>query len=301
MSSADLAVLVGQVVVSGILLGLNYMLVAISFWLIYATTRTFHLAHAVNYALAGYAMVMVCNWAGLPIWLGLLAGIALAVAASVAMEAIVYAPLRASGASVLGVFLASLGIAIAGPNLIQIIFGPEAFRVANVPNSILNFGGITITALRLTTAVTSLVLALIIHVMLTRSKIGFAISAVRSNPALAMSVGISQARVFRMVFAIGGALIGVAGCFSTMDSAAQATMGLQPVLYGLIGIFLGGTATARGAAFGGFLLGFILVLSGLFLPPDFGVILVFALLAAILIFRPEGLLPARFAVAGEDH
>lgn len=297
----DGLVLVGQVLLSGVLLGLNYMLVAMSFWLIYATTRTFHLAHAVTYALAGYMIVVVCNWGGLPLWLGLAAGVAVAAFVSVAMEAIVYAPLRASGATVLGVFLASLGIAIAGPNLIQIYFGPAAFRIANVPNWTMNFGGITITALKLTTGLVSLALVLLTNVVLTRTKIGFAISAVRSNPALAMSVGISRGGVFRSVFAMGGALVGVAGCFATMDSAAQATMGLQPVLYGLIGIFLGGTATARGAAIGGFLLGFILVLSGLFLSPDFGVILVFALLAGVLIFRPEGLLAVRSATAGEDH
>lgn len=293
-------VLVTQILLSGVLLGLIYMLVAISFWLIYATTRTFHLAHAVTYAVAGYAMALACTWAGAPLWLGFLGGVALAAVLSTVMEAIVYAPLRVSGASVLGIFLASLGIAIAGPNLIEILVGPSTFRVPNVPNWTMNFGGVTVTTLKLASGAVSLLLAAAVYVLLKYSKVGFAISAVRSNPALAMSVGISREGVFRMVFALGGALVGVAGCLATMDGAAQSTMGLQPVLYGLIGIFLGGTASILGAALGGFLLGFLIVVSGLLLPPNFNVILVFALLAAVLIFRPQGLVPGGFVTAGED-
>ncbi len=300
LSSGEWLTLLGQLLLSGTVLGLNYMLVATGFWLIYATTRTFHLAHAVTYAVAGYAIVIVCNLAGLPLWLGIPAALVAATLFIFLIEVVVYRPLRERGASVLGIFLASLGIAIAGPNLIQILFGPEVFRIPSVPNMTLTLGTLTITALHLTMGFVSLILVILVNMLLARSRIGHAISAVRSNPALAMSVGISRNRVFMTVFAMGGALIGVTGGFATLDSAASATMGLQPVLYGLIGIFLGGTASIRGAALGGFLLGFLLVFSGLLLSPDFGIILVFALLVIVLIFRPEGLLSGGFVAAGED-
>jgi branched-chain amino acid transport system permease protein len=67
-------------------------------------------------------------------------------------------------------------------------------------------------------------------------------------------------------------------------------MGLQPVMFGVIGVFLGGIGSIRGAALGGFVLGFLLVFSGLFLSQNLGVILVFAVLLVVVVFRPEGLL-----------
>jgi branched-chain amino acid transport system permease protein len=288
--SSELLTEFGQLVLAGTISGINYALIATSFWLIYATTGTFHVAHAVAYMIAGYATIVVCTWAKLPLWEGALGAILTAALFGIVVEAFVYRPLRARGASIMGIFLASLGVATAGPNVIQLVFGPEVFQAPDVPNRTLSFGTITVTSLHLFMAAVALVLILAVNQFLEKSKIGNAISAVRTNPVLAMSVGISIDRVFLFVFGLGSLLVGVAGYFATLDSAASSTMGLQPMLYGLIGVFLGGVASIRGAGLGGFILGFLLVFTGLFLSQDLGIIFVFVILAAILIFRPEGLL-----------
>jgi branched-chain amino acid transport system permease protein len=127
--------------------------------------------------------------------------------------------------------------------------------------------------------------------LLYRTRYGHVITAIRTNPVVAMSVGMPLERAYTLVFALASAIAGLAACFDTLNFAAFPTMGLEPVLYGLIGMFLGGIGRVLGAAFGGFLLGFLIVFSGLFLSANLGVILVFAILVVVLIFRPDGIVP----------
>ncbi|MGO2096525.1 MAG: ABC transporter permease subunit, partial [Candidatus Microbacterium stercoravium] len=114
-----------QLIVSGVLRGAVYALIAASFWLIYSTTKTFHLAHSVTYAVAGYATYVGGALLGLPLWVSGLIAIVVAAAFGIVLEIVVYRPLRSRGVGLLGIFLASLGVATAGPNLLQLVFGPQ--------------------------------------------------------------------------------------------------------------------------------------------------------------------------------
>lgn len=279
-----------QLLIYGCVSGVTYAVLAASFWLIYATTRTFHLAHTLVYTIGGYAVVGACVYLKLPLVLGFVAALVFSVIAGCLIEAIVYRPLRKRGTTVLGIFLAALGIATAGASIIQLAFGGDVRQVPGFPNATLEFAGATVTRLQLTSACLGVLVLLGVMTLLSRTKIGFAITAVRNNPEMAMCVGIPIDRISLVVFALGSAMAGLCAFWETINFVAYPTMGLQPVMYGVIGVFLGGVSTIRGAAFGGFVLGFLLVFSGLFLSQNLGVILVFALLAIVVVFRPDGLL-----------
>jgi branched-chain amino acid transport system permease protein len=281
---------VGQLLVSGLLKGSVYALLAVSFWLIYSTTQTFHLAHSVTYAVGGFVTVWLSKTLGLPLVIGAIGALLVAAAFGVLMNEAVYRPLRRRGASVLGIFLASLGVATAGPNLLQLAFGPQGRNVPGFPEHTYSLGGVTLTLLQLVQAVLALALIGGVALALSRSRVGQAVNGVRTNPEMAVSVGIAPDRIYMLVFAVGSAMAGLAAFFETADFVATPTMGLAPILYGFIGMFVGGVARVGGAAVGGFLLGFLLVASGLFLTQNVGVLLVFGVLVAVLIWRPEGLL-----------
>jgi branched-chain amino acid transport system permease protein len=286
----DLALL-GQLLVSGIVLGAKCAVMSVSFWLVFATTRTFHLAHAVAYAVGGYAAAVVCASLGMPLWVGLIAALVVSAGFGGAIEAIVYRPLRARGVASLGIFLASLGVATAGPNVIQVVFGTAVRPIAGFPNRTLFLSGITVTTLNLIATAIYLAVIATVAIVLYRTRFGHVITAVRTNTVVAMSVGIPVERAFMLVFALASAVAGLVAYFDALNFVAFPAMGLEPVLYGMIGMFLGGIGRVLGAALGGFLLGFLLVFSGLFLSANLGVILVFAILVLILIFRPDGLIP----------
>ncbi len=279
-----------QLVVSGLLRGAVVALIASSFWLIYSTTKTFHLAHAVTYSLAGYATVVVAKIWGLPLVLGLVAALVVAAAAGMAMETAVYGPLRRRGASTLGIFLASLGLATAGPNLLQLAFGPQGRAAPGFPEKTFAIDGVSLTALQLTQAVAAVVVIVGVGLALSRTKVGRAVSAVRTNPETALTIGIPTTQINLIVFAAASAMLAIAAFFETANFVAEPNMGLGPVIYGFIGMFIGGISSLRGAAFGGFILGFLLVASGIFLTQNLGVLLVFLVLVIVVVWKPEGLL-----------
>jgi branched-chain amino acid transport system permease protein len=279
-----------QLIIFGVVQGLTYALLSSSFWIIYSTTRTFHLAHSVTYTIAGYAAYVVSARLGLSMWLGLLGSLSTAALAGCAIDAWLYGPLRRRHSTVLGIFLASLGVAAAGAAVMQLIFGPLVKQVPGFPNATLAFGDLSVTVLQLTGAFGALVAIVSVYLLLTFTVIGNAVTAVRTNARLAMAVGIRVERISSLVFAIGSAMAGLAAYFETIGFVAYPTMGLQPVMFGVIGVFLGGIGSILGAALGGFVLGFLLVFSGMFLSQNLGVILVFAVLLLVVVFKPDGLI-----------
>ena len=140
------AQLVLQLLVSGIVLGSRYALIAVSFGIIYSTTQIFHLAHAGTYTIAAYTAIVVANMLGGPLWLALLVGLLVAVLFGALMELGMYRPMRRRNATKLAMFLASLGLSIVVSSLMQIIFGPQNLSLQRVPNATYFLGNVTITS-----------------------------------------------------------------------------------------------------------------------------------------------------------
>ncbi|MGO2096095.1 MAG: branched-chain amino acid ABC transporter permease, partial [Candidatus Microbacterium stercoravium] len=168
--------------------------------------------------------------------------------------------------------------------------GPQGRPVEGFPSATYAVGNVTFTLLQLTQAIVCIIVLIALGIALAHSKLGRAISAVRTNPELARSVGVPASRIGLLVFGVGSAMVAITAFFETAHFVATPTMGLQPVIYGFIGMFIGGISSLKGAAVGGFVLGFLLVFSGLFLSQNLGVLLVFAALVLVVIVRPEGLL-----------
>lgn len=282
--------LVLQLLVSGIVIGSRYALVAVSFGIIYSTTQIFHLAHAATYTVAAYAAIVVANMLGAPLWLALLAGLLVATLFGAAIELGMYRPMRRRSATKLAMFLASLGLSIVASSAMQIIFGPQNLSLQRVPNATYFLGNITITSLNIAEIVVGWTAIALLLVFLRRTQNGRAINAVRTNAQVAMAVGISVDRIYLLVMMIGSLLVGMSSLLFLMGNVAFPTMGLAPILIGFIAVFLGGTDNVLGAALGGFVLGLATSLSGIWLPGDFASVVVFGILFIVLIVRPQGLL-----------
>ncbi len=287
-----------QLLISGIVLGSQYALLAVSFGIIYSTTQLFHMAHAVVYTVAAYGTIVVSSRLGLPLWLGIPLGLTAATLLGVAIEVGIYRPMRMRNATVLTLFLASLGVAIVGQNLVQIIFGPENQTLPRITIFTFAVGQVTFTTLDILTVAVAWTCVGLLLLFLRRSQYGRAILAIRSNPQLAMAVGVSVDRIFMLVFGIGSFLVSVAAVLFTVGSVAFPTMGLAPVLISIIAVFLGGTQSISGAAAGGLILGLATSLSAYWLSGDFAPVIVFGVLFLVLVFRPQGLLGQTTARVG---
>jgi branched-chain amino acid transport system permease protein len=279
-----------QLLVSGVVIGSSYALVAVSFGIIYSTTRVFHFAHSVVYAGTAYAAVVATDNLGLPLLPAAIVGLLVAVVLGLLIETVFYRPMRKAGATLLGIFLVSLGITIAAPNLLQIIFGPVNKPLPGFNVHTHSLGSVTYTNLDMLTVALAWALISILIVFQQRTKFGRAITAVRTNREMAAAVGISPGSIYLLVFGVGSLLVGIASLLFTVNGVASPQMGLEPVLTGFIAVFLGGIGSTGGAALGGLVLGLASNLSGLWLSSDFSPAVVFSILFVFLIVRPQGLL-----------
>lgn len=283
-----------QLLVSGVVLGSTYALLAVSFGIIYSTTRIFHLAHAVVYTVAAYAAVIAVS-RGIPFLIAIVLGIAAAALLGVAIDVSLYRPMRRKISNALPIFLTALGLLIAGTSLILIGFGPVNRSLPGFPIATFGVGRVTVTSLGITKVAVGWILIGILVLWMSRSRYGRAITATSTNLEMAKAVGIPVQRVIAVVFAIGSALAGVAAVLFTLGAVANPTMGLAPVLVAFIAVFLGGIGRVLAAAIGGLALGLITSLSGIWLSGDFAPVVVFGVLFALLVVRPEGILGVKAA------
>ena len=285
--------LAAQLAANGLISGSLYALLGVSWGLIFATTRIFHFAHALTLTVAVYAAVLAIGRWGI----GLPAGFALAAVVGclfgIVTERAVYRPLRRANATQLNVFLASLGLLIAGESAVLIAFGPQARELPGFAITGIALGPVAFTTVEGLWLVASWALLLLLIVWLWWTRYGRAIRAVASNRELAQCMGIDPERIFLLVFAIGSALAGVGGTLLALRDTASPTIGVQPVLAAFIAVFLGGIGSILGAVLGGLILGLAENMGGLLLPGHWQGVIAFVVLFLILVFRPSGLLGVR--------
>lgn len=281
--------LVIQLLVRGLITGTVYALLGVSWGIIYNTTRTFHFAHGFVYTLAAYTSIL-CAQAGLPVSLSLLAGLAAAVLMGCLIERYAYRAMREKNASQLTVFLAAMGIMIAGQSLIHLLWGPDSRPFKVFQEVTLSFGPITVTNLDLVVVAGAVLAMGALWYFLTRTKAGMMIRAVSSNPEKAIAIGIESPKIFLLVYGVGSLLMGLASLLTTMEKPATPNIGLGAILVAFITVFLGGVGSLAGAALGGLILGLVESLVLIFLPTEYKMVVTFAVLFLVIIIKPEGLL-----------
>jgi branched-chain amino acid transport system permease protein len=285
--------LLSSLLVQGLIAGSTYALLGVAFQIVYSTTRIFHLAQSLVYTGAAYGATITVARLHSPLWLGFMVGLVTGIAVGIIVELGVYRTLRLRKASLLVLFLASLGVSTAGAFLVQIIMGPYQQVFEGFPIVTWYLGTAPITALQVTSMAAGWVCIAAVWLFLRKSKYGFAVLGVSENPNMAGAVGINQARVNLLVMVIGSALASVAAIFFTMGAAANPQMGITPTFIGFVAVFFGGISSLLGSALGGFILGMVASLSGLFVSTDYANVVMFGFLFLLLFFRPQGLLGQR--------
>jgi branched-chain amino acid transport system permease protein len=291
--------LIAQLTISGFVLGSLYALLGVSFGLVFQTSKIFHLAGAIPFAVAGYSAVWAARTLHFMAWPALLFGLVASVLAGALILILGYLPLINRKATLMSLFLISLGLSVAFPNLLQIIFGVsnqpfetyDSHKILTTPfdNPVYKSGFLTITKLNVAQILVSWFVVFSILYLLKKTALGRAITALRTNPEMASAIGINSKVVYLVVFSISSLLMGIAGLITTTQFVANPTMGLQPTLIGFIAVFFGGISSLGGSAVGGLVLGLLSSLSGIWFGPQYASIVVFGTLFLTLLVRPQGL------------
>lgn len=217
--------------------------------------------------------------------------IVLAAILGVAIDRLVYYPLRQQKASNLIFLLASFGVVIFIQNLIQLIYGAQILTIRTGPiKEGHHFLGAVITDIQILILAVSIILMIFLWLFIQKTKLGKAMRAVSDDPIAANVVGINPEKIILTSFAIGSALAGVAGILISFETNIEPTMGFSALLKGIIASIIGGIGSIPGAVLGGFFLGLAENLGIWKISAGWKDCIAFAILIIFLLLRPRGIL-----------
>jgi branched-subunit amino acid ABC-type transport system permease component len=285
--------------VPALALGSMYALGAVGISMIFGILRFSHFAHGDLMTLGAYG-VLTAVWVfhGPPLLL-MPFGIGLAITAALLVDRYFYRPLRKL--PTIYSVISSFGVALILRSLIQLFWNANdlVFETGVRPPLVL-FGTFRVSALHAQAIVLTLVIALLLHLLLTRTRTGRTMRAVSDEPELAAVAGLDTEKVTRWVWIIGATLAAIAGTFAAMDTDLQPNLGWNLLLPMFAATILGGIGKPMGAVAGGFIIGLAEELSSYnwigeeaFISPSYKTAVGFVIMVALLIFRPQGLFKGR--------
>lgn len=282
-----------QLAVNGLAQGSQIALVATGFALIFAVTRTLHLAHGAIITLAAYLVWWLAATAGLPLVVAITVATLVASAVAAGHEALLYRPLRARSRSPLIIVVASLGSGIALQNIVAMALGYDTKNIRAVTvgsaQAGLSFGDVVVAPADLVGILIAVVLVLALEGFLRYTPLGRQIRAVQDNAQLADVMWLNASRVYTHTFIVGTAVSIPAAIFIGMNSGLYMTIGFDAMLLAFVIVFAGGIGSIFGAWVTAILVGLIQNLSLLVIDARWQSAVTFALLLAIVTVRPQGL------------
>lgn len=283
-----------QVLVDAVSVGGLYALTALGIGLIFGVMRLINFAHAQLIMIAGYAVLLLFARSAVLAVAGALVGAGLL---ALLIERMAFRPLR--GADPATLLIASFAVSFLIEKTMIMLAGSRPKGVDFLPELAgqVEIAGVRLQILQLVTILVSVVLLVATTWFLKSTRLGLEMRAAAENFRMAEVLGIRANRVIATAFAISGLLAAAVAClFVAQTGLVQPRMGLQLVIIAFVGTVIGGLGSLPGAAFGGFLVGAATILLQALLPPDLRVFreaFLFLAVAVVLVFRPQGLIPAR--------
>jgi branched-chain amino acid transport system permease protein len=291
--------LINFYLIPGVILGSIYALGAIGLTLTFGILRFANFAHGETMTLGAYfawTLVQLTGWhpiAVLPIAMAMTALVVLGI------DRGFYKPFRASPPIIL--VIASFGMMLMVRSVIQFVWGVQVKAlVPGIQLPMVFFDWLRISPKHIMIIASTLVLIFAVHYLLTYTKIGKAMRAMADSPELARLTGIDTEAVIRATWIIGAVLAAAAGVLLAIDTQIQTMMGFKLLLPVFAATILGGIGRPYGAMAGGMVIGIVEELSSYpwigtapLLNPGYKAGVAFAIMVAMLIWRPSGLFRGR--------
>ncbi|MEM9439748.1 MAG: branched-chain amino acid ABC transporter permease [Pseudomonadota bacterium] len=207
------------------------------------------------------------------------------------IDRLVFRRVRAKGSELSMVF-ASFGVAMIIRNVIGLIFGlgtqhyskDIVFAVVISRDPML-----LVKPDQVFTLIAALVIMVILHLILSRTTLGYAFRAVAENPTLAQINGIRLSHMIALVWLVGGGLAAIAGVFYGLTNQIGPMIGRDLVLPVFAATIVGGIGSIYGAVLGGFIVGIAANVALVILPSGYSPSVPFMMILAVLLLRPHGL------------
>lgn len=282
-----------QALLTGLLTGGVYGLIAMGLSLIFGVLEIINFAHGAFLTLAMYVTYLITSSTGLGPYLTLLITPVIMLAVGGAVQRFVINP--AMGQPLENQLLLTFGISILIENALLLGFTatPKSVRVTATSFLGIDFplrvGGAVLELPRIVAFVAALAFAGALYLFLRRTKLGTAVRAVGQNATGARLVGIDVDRVYVLTFAIGTAVAAAAGVLVLPFLTLEPMTGAQFNILSFVIVVLAGLGNVPGAVAGGILIGLTQEIGGLMFPGQSKLLAVFVIFVLVLFLKPEGL------------
>jgi branched-chain amino acid transport system permease protein len=281
-----------NVVTAGVLTGLVYGLMALGLSVIFGVARVVNFAHGEMMMLSMYAAVIAFATLGLDPFVVVVPIAALFFLLGYFLQAKVIHPFidRPDHAQ----FMLLLAIAVIMTNGALIVFGPNARSVhLDYLLESIELGPLLVDRGKLYAALVACAASAALFVFFRRTRVGTAIRACADNLHGAKVVGLQIRRLYALAFGLGAGSVAVAGCMIILLVDLTPNLGPGYTLLAFVIVIIGGLGSMSGALAGGVLIGVTEAVAGIFVAPSAKSMFSFALLVAVLLVRPRGLLGNR--------
>ena len=282
--------MIGQVIISGLLAGSLYAMVALGLGLIFGVMRVLNVAHGPLLMLGAYTTFWLFHWFGLNPYLSLLVSMPVLFVVGVLLQGLLVR--RVVDAPELSSLLLTFGVSIALVNLAQLAFTSDLRSVEYLTGSFA-LGPFAFSKARVIACAFAIVITAGAFVFLQKTRLGKALRAVSQSREVAQVCGVNVQRIHMLAFGVASALAAAGGTLIAVMVAIQPEMGQVYTFKSFLVIVLGGAGNYPGALLGGLLLGLIEQLSSLFLTTQVNEAVAYVLLVLVLLVRPTGLLKGR--------
>jgi branched-chain amino acid transport system permease protein len=265
--------------------GLLFLLAA-GFSLIFGLMRIANLMHGSLFMLGAYLGVTTLRYVP-DLWAAALIGGVLVAAFGGLVERFL---LRALAGNSLGQVLVTLGISFILADLCLIVWGGDPIPVPTPPSlqRPIIIGGVAFPTYRLVVVAIAFATAIVLHLLMDRTRLGAMIRAGVDDMQMARAVGIPVSKLFTVVFCLGAGLAGAGGIIGGPIMSAYPGLDADMLPLALIVVILGGVGSLLGAFVGSFIIGVIYTF-GTALFPDLAYVILFLPMIFVIAFRPTGL------------
>lgn len=275
-------------VINGIGIGMIYFLLAVGLSIVFGLLRFVNFAHGAFYLLGAYACYQCLQW-GMSFWTVLVVGPLIVGLCAWLIERLLLRKVYDMPHEFHILF--TLGLAMAIQELVIMGWGPVGVNVPP-PDSlkgVVMWGAFIYPKYRIFLIGLTAVLAVLIWLLLERTKLGSIVRAGSESPEMVTLLSINVYKVFGLTFALGAATAGLAGVLAAPLRGVEPFMGIEALAIAFVVVVIGGMGSFSGALLGGLLVGIVQsVMSTLW--PQGASLMIYVAMGMILLLRPDGLM-----------
>jgi len=279
-----------QILVNGVVLAVNYALIALGITLIFSIMNILNFAHGQMFMVGGFVVYYLYGVYHLNYFVSLVAVVIVLGVIGYCFETFFFRRIRKVATREENSMLLAVGTALLLENLALSIFGEKQRGVPPVVTGVFRLGSAFLPASRLLVMLLAVVLIVGLLLFVQYTRIGRAMRALAQDREVTHLMGVNVDRVGAYGFALGAALAGLAGGLLITVFGVNSGVGNAYSIKAFIMIMIGGAGVVPGAILGAIVLGFAEAIGYALLPGSVTYLLIFIGLIIFLLLRPQGLM-----------